>query len=259
MGDAAAPWRSLGTGVRTTRLFVTTPQMEAEEVELRGADYRHLAKVLRVDIGSSVLLLDNSGRAREATVTAVTSQEVTLQNNAYIEVATEPQVEITILQAIGRGDRFDEVLQHCTEAGASRFVPVLSRRSMVDIPAERVPDRVERWRKIVRGAAEQSMRTRLPEITGPLPLEIALEREVRGELLMLHTVGSRKPIGDMELMNAAAVTVAVGPEGGWAGDEVELALEAGATPVTLGPRVLRTETAALVAVTQILFQLDRRR
>ncbi len=255
---ASSGW-SLGAGVRTTRLFVTIAELEADRLDLRGSNYRHLVKVLRVEVGSKALLLDNTGRAREATVVAVSSNEVTLENNGYVELDTEPKVDVTILQSIGRGDRFDEVLQHCTEAGATRFVPLVSRRSMVDIPPERVPDRVERWRKIVRGAAEQSMRTRLPEVTGPMPLDIALQQEVRGEFLILHTVGSRKAIGDVEVTNGGSVTLAVGPEGGWSGDEVELAIEAGATPVTLGPRVLRTETAALVAVTQILFQLDRRR
>jgi 16S rRNA (uracil1498-N3)-methyltransferase len=245
--------------VRTTRVFVTPAEIEAPSTELTGQNFRHLARVLRVEAGSTVLLLDNSGRARESIVTEVTSNAVVLHNNEFVELDTEPNVEVTILQAIGRGDRFDEVLQHCTEAGASRFVPIVSIRSMVEIPPDRIPDRLDRWRKIIRGAAEQSMRTRLPEITPPLPWHLALESEVRGPLLMLHTVGSRKAIADTDLTDATSVTVAVGPEGGWSGDEVELAIEAGATPVTLGPRVLRTETAALVAVTQLLFQLDRRR
>ncbi len=205
-----------------------------------------------------MLLLNGEGEARKAQVLHVDRTTVCLQNLDTQPLPAEMQCRVRLLQAIGRGDRFEHALQHGTEVGADSFVPILAQHAMTKVPQNKMAERVERWQKIVHNAAEQSCRTRIPKVEQPITLPQALNAYAEPCRLLLHPLQNAPALAAVLPENPAGILLAVGPEGGWSKEEVETALQHGCTITSLGPRTLRTETAALVALSQILYHLERR-
>ncbi|MCX5636790.1 MAG: RsmE family RNA methyltransferase, partial [Planctomycetota bacterium] len=192
----------------------------------------------------------------------------------------EPSVQITLFQSLLAREKFEWVLQKCTEVGVTRFVPVITQRALVRETAIK-PEKLDRWQRIITEAAEQSHRGRIPDLLPPVSFEEILpnlrdfERcliarepaEGRFDPVQPDGVGSDqtglRPVALREALRAGkqtvpgTVAVLVGPEGGFTEQEVQLAQSAGAVPVGLGPRILRTETAAIVATTLILHELGQ--
>jgi 16S rRNA (uracil1498-N3)-methyltransferase len=129
------------------RLFLSPEQFTEDRAHIVGNDHQHLARVLRVRPGETVFLLDNAGNMFRAEVETVEKAETIARICERTEPPPEPPVFLTVAQALGKGDKFEQVLQHGTEAGASAFLPVRAERSVVDIPASRVVERVARWRQ----------------------------------------------------------------------------------------------------------------
>ncbi len=243
------------------RLFVPPNHFDGDTVHITGPDHLHLARVLRARPGDPILLLDNQGNAFHAVLVSVEKAATIARTVAPAAVAPEPTVSVTVAQALGKGDKFEQVVQHGVEIGACAFVPIRADRSVVDIPAARLQERILRWRQIAKGAAEQSGRARIPEVTAPQRLNEALHGSVDFDAcLLLHTVSeSARSLRDVltAIVAPTRLLIAIGPEGGWSSDEVETARSADAAIVTLGGRILRTETAALAAVSQILYHFER--
>ena len=243
------------------RLFLSPEQITGETACIRDNDHLHLTRVLRARPGDSVLLLDGQGNAFQARLVSLEKHETRAQIERSVAMPPEPPVFLTVAQALGKGDKFEQVIQHGTEAGASAFVPVRAERSVVDIPAAKIVDRVVRWRQIAKGAAEQSGRSRIAEISAPQTVQELLRTAANDTpKLMLHT-DSETTIGLRTTLEAwpapsARLLLLVGPEGGWSPTEVAQARAAGALLIGLGPRILRTETAALVAISQILYSME---
>jgi 16S rRNA (uracil1498-N3)-methyltransferase len=214
-----------------------------------------MARVLRLRVGDHVLLLDNSGREHEVELTALSATAAQGVLIASSEGASEPNVRLVLYQALIKGQRFDWVLEKGTELGVAAFVPVLSSRSLVR-PAEASAARLERWRRVVVEAAEQSGRCRLPEISLPLLFEEACASATG--LRILPWEGEREVSLDDLLAGEEAVAVVslfIGPEGGFPLEEVRLARRLGVRTVSLGRRILRAETAAIVAAALVLHEL----
>ena len=246
------------------QIFLGAGQFQGDLARISGADHLHLARALRAKVGEKVVLLDGAGQAFAATVTEIGKRETTARIDGIVETLPEPPIHITVAQALGKGDKFEQVVQHGTEAGASAFVPVRAERSVADIPAAKIPDRLERWRQIAKGAAEQSGRSRIAEISEPLTFAQLVKQAQKDEipLLLLHTDGnapSLRTVLEAGLAKAPRLMIAIGPEGGWSSAEVSAALASNQRAVTLGPRILRTETAALVAISQILYASEGNR
>jgi 16S rRNA (uracil1498-N3)-methyltransferase len=159
---------------------------------------------------------------------------------------------------LGKGDKLEQVLQHGTEAGASAFVPIRAERCVADIPAAKTADKLARWQLITKGAAEQSGRSRIPLVHAPLTTtELLAWHSAECPVWLLHPSEESLPLRlVLEKTTTCAAILAVGPEGGWSPAEVSQARIANIPCVTLGSRILRTETAALVAVSQILYHFD---
>lgn len=234
---------------------------EGELVRIIGPDHLHLARVLRARPGDPVLLLDNRGQAFYADLVSVEKTQTVARIHASAPVIPEPDPFIVVAQALGKGDKLEQVIQHGVEVGAGAFLPIRADRSVVDLPANRVPERLLRWRQISKGAAEQSGRARIPEVSPPQRLTEALATPSDFQArLLLHTAEEGAlPLSAAlsQLTLPAPMLLAIGPEGGWSPTEVAAARAAGASVVTLGPRILRTETAALAAVSQILYHFER--
>ena len=165
----------------------------------------------------------------------------------------EPRTKIVVFQGLLKGSKFEYVLQKCTEVGVVAFVPVLTARAVVS--GEGAGDRAERWARIIQEAAEQARRGRLPRLHPVVDFKTAVKQAAGLTLLPWEGEESRGLRAVLAGRKVFAINLFVGPEGGFRDDEVALAVEHGAIPVSLGPRILRAETAALVASSAILYEL----
>jgi len=241
------------------RFFVSPDALLADPVRLRGDLARQIARVLRLAPGDEIILLDNTGAAYLARLLTVTPRETTAAIVDVVTPAPEWGVRLTLYQAVPRGRKIEWVLQKGAELGVSAFVPVVSTRCQGLTPDDLGEAKLTRWRRIVAEAAEQSERARLPEVRPALGLAEAVREASQADLALLATVSAEaRPLREaLDALEQAPASVAllIGPEGGFSPQEVALAAQAGVTPISLGPRVLRTETAALVAFSAILYAL----
>lgn len=221
---------------------------------LTGDQALHLARVLRAEPGQVFDVLAN-GFLRRAEVTAVSEREVIFALGEELEA--DASLPIHLLLAIIKFDHYEWGLEKATELGAARITPVLARRTEKHLGLA-AAKRVERWRKIVREAAQQSRRSDLPDIDDPLSLKAAIAQVTAPHKILLAETEEQNTLA-AALQNhhmpdgpgaehSHQLALAVGPEGGWAPEELQLFTAQGWNPVTLGPRVLRAETAALAAV-----------
>ena len=236
------------------RFFVPPGSLRARNVTL-GADLAHrLGRVLRLKRGDRVLLSEGGAREYEVQLTGVSPYAITGVVLAEREAQAEPEVSLVLYQSLIRANRFDLVLEKGAEIGVARFVPMITARSLVQGDGEPAAARGERWRRIVIEAAEQSGRGRPPRIESPLPFEEAV-RQARGVKVMPYE-GERARSMGAYLRGLSRrpdiVSLFIGPEGGFEDSEVDLAREAGAELVSLGPRILRSETAGIVASALVL-------
>jgi 16S rRNA (uracil1498-N3)-methyltransferase len=225
------------------RVFVPPEQLSGERIVLDGEPHRHLAKVLRLSAGSDVLIFDGSGTEIEARVLAVGPRTIELSLGQRRAVTLAP-VTITLLQAVPKSDRMDLIVQKATELGVARIVPVLTGRSV----ARPGSGRARRWQTIAQEAARQSGRADVPEVSEPAELSEAMGQVTAGARFVLweeeHGQSLRRKLDS----TTSEICLLIGPEGGFAVDEVVEARTHGFVPVGLGPRILRVETAAIVAL-----------
>jgi 16S rRNA (uracil1498-N3)-methyltransferase len=219
---------------------------------VRDAGYHHLARVLRVRVGDEIVVFDGEGREAEARVTRIWPTEILL-NVGSVRAAPAAPVAITLILALLKGDKMDLVVQKATELGVARIVPVTSAHAVVKLDAARRTGRHERWAKIAAEAARQCGRAGVPEVTEVRDLAAALAVGA-GWRVLFHEAERDATVRRVQPRERPAeVTVAVGPEGGFAPDEVAAARASGYAVCGLGPRVLRAETAAIIAVALIGF------
>jgi 16S rRNA (uracil1498-N3)-methyltransferase len=232
-----------------TRLFVPTALAEGEEITLPARAAHHVRGVLRLSRDAAVEVFNGSGQAHAAVLTLVAREEVRVLVQEPIDCDTESPLEVTLVQGISRGERMDYTIQKAVELGVTRIVPALAQRTVVKLDSRREQRRLEHWQGIIEHAAEQSGRLRIPELAPVVPLRTWSDEPPVGERFILHTRAAQplarcpRPTG--------AVTLVAGPEGGFDIREVELLQDRGCTCVSLGPRILRTETAALCALSVI--------
>lgn len=210
-----------------------------------------LRNVLRLEQGSVITVLDGSGAAFPTRIETLDAGRATGIVLAKEPVLSEPGIELTLFQSALKRDRFEWVLQKGTELGVSRFVPVISTRTVVR-PAARLLPKYERWRAIIREAAEQSRRGRLPVLANPLHWDEALDQGSGLRLLIWEEAEANRRWLGRVVPEADEVALLVGPEGGISKQEAASATSRGWLPMSLGPRVLRAETAALAAVTVVM-------
>ncbi len=240
------------------RIFVEPGSLHGETLYLKGQDHKHISLVMRQRPGDNLLLLDGNGVARFGTIEKICSSETEVRLNEALKIESEPPCHLLVLQSMGKGDKVEQVLQHGTEVGATCFQPVMSERSVVTLADDKLPEKMERWRRILKGAAEQSGRGVIPSLLPPKSLADALSHSTADCRLFLHTEANLPCIADVLKDNPESILLAVGPEGGWSNAEIMHAKENGCIAVSLMPRTLRTETAALVAISQLLYQIERR-
>jgi len=223
--------------------------VRARNVTLGPEMAHRLGRVLRLKRGDRVIFTEGGPREFEAQITGVSGHALTAVVVGEREAPPEPGVRLNLYQSLIRQNRFDLVLEKGTEVGVSRFVPVVAARSQGQGNGEVSPGKGERWARIVLEAAEQCGRGRLPEVAAPVPFERAV-RGAPGLKLLLYEGEKERGLGSYVRGLSRApreVSLFIGPEGGFEEAEVSLAVEEGAVAVTLGARILRSETAGIVA------------
>ena len=249
----------------TYRFFVPAGAIRGRDVRLDdGALIHQIGHVLRLGPGATITLLDDSGWEHLVLLDAVERHGVTGSVQERQLAGGEPRLKLALYVALLRGERFEWALQKGVELGVSVFVPVVSERSIVDDAAAIGSAKVERWERIVREAAEQSRRGRLPKLQPAQLFGPACEHATRRtrSLFLWEGSGAR---GMREALEMAGATVDVpaplslalfsGPEGGWSDDELETAIRYNMIPVSLGPRILRAETAPIAAAAAIFYHV----
>lgn len=232
--------------MRLSRVYVDAPLAPGAAVTLSGSAAAHVSRVLRLAGGDPLTLFNGDGADYAARLGARHGATVTVTVGERSAVERESPLQVTLAQGVSRGERMDFVVQKATELGVARILPVLTARSVVRLEGAQAARRAAHWRAIAIAACEQSGRNRLPQVAEPLTFAQLLAEPAAGARLLLSAAGTQglrsvPPPG-------GAVLLLIGPEGGLSGEEEAGALAAGFTAVRLGPRVLRTETAALAAL-----------
>jgi len=251
------------------RFFISSSVLRGEQVVLGSQQAHQIRNVLRMGPGDHIIVLDNAGAEYEVVLADIGKDQVVGRIIEQRPAAGEPALRITLYQGLLSRDKFEWVLQKCTEVGVARFVPVVTQRSCVRKVEAVTPNKLTRWRRIITEAAEQSARGRIPELASPVNFADALSGlkdfdrtliaspQSTGRLTAERRITLRKALrhtGDKTLQSVALL---IGPEGGFAEQEVRLASDSGAVPLGLGPRILRTETAAVVASALVLYESDQ--
>lgn len=272
------------------RYFIAPERFEATVVTITGDDAHHLVRVMRAKADDQVIVSDGVNREALVRIRELEKDRVIADIVEMLPLENEPAVEVWIAQSLPKGDKMELVIQKGTEIGADRFIPFVSERTVVQLDAKKEGKRIERWQKIAKEAAEQAHRNRVPAVEAPLSWKqlmqlagqadaawICYEKEnglqlkqqiqqalSKGKAIRidkaLHEEGGEtsapahgKPQTE-GVQDRLKLLLIIGPEGGFSEQEVASAEAAGCHSVSLGRRILRTETAAMVGLTCILYE-----
>jgi len=241
------------------RFFIAGESLQGKKVVMAGQQAQQIRNVLRICDGEHIIVLDNQGWEYEVVLTAVRRTEVAGQVVEKRRATGEPDTQITLYQSLLKREKFEWVLQKCTEVGVGRFVPVIAERSLIRSLDAVKADKMERWRRIITEAAEQSQRGRIPELALPVKFERCMTALESFDCLLIASakaggVSLRAALAGDRRDGPTTIALFIGPEGGFTEKEMELGRASGAVAVSLGRRILRTETAALVAASLILYE-----
>jgi len=233
--------------MRLPRAFVKIDLMPDDSIELPGDTAAHIVKVLRARAGDGLVLFNGNGAEHLGVIESIRGSRVRVSVGEARAIDRESPLHVILVQSIPRGDRMDFVIQKATELGVSRIVPVLSARSVVRLDERQSESKVQHWRGVAISACEQCGRNRVPDIDAPLQLidYLGCESGAPVRLLLDPESTSAAPVN----ATGKSIEVTVGPEGGFSPQELAAMRIAGLKGIRLGPRILRTETAALVALT----------
>ena len=235
--------------MRLVRLFVDNPLHPGDEIELPESTARHALRVLRLRIGDPVTLFNGDGRQYPARLTRDEPRTARVRIEDTTSPVRESPLGVVLLQAVARGEKMDWIIQKTIELGVARIVPVVSERSEVRLDVARGEKRLQHWRAVAIAACEQCGRNVIPRIDAPVALSACvaaladLESPARW---MLHPGGNSR-IRDIP-RPATSVLLAVGPEGGFGEQDLAVLRAASFRELSLGPRILRTETAGVAAL-----------
>jgi len=233
--------------MRLNRIFCDGPLAGGAELNLPAAGGYHVARVLRMREGAPLSVFDGGGQEFRAEITRVDGDQVTVKLGDPTPGTAESPLRITLVQGVSRGERMDWTLQKATELGVAAVTPVLTARSVVRLDEKQAEKKQAHWRGIVVGACEQSGRARIPSVATPLTLRDYFANSRKDGLRLVLSPSAPASLVGLSSM-PSRVELLIGPEGGLDDDELQAAQKAGFMPVRLGPRVLRTETAAVVAL-----------
>ena len=238
------------------RFFIPKPYKQ--EMQITGRDAHHIIDVLRMAPGDRLQVVADDGISFVGEITAVGTNTVTVLTREVLRETHEPDVRISLLQGLAKGEKMEFIIQKAVEIGVAEIFPVAMAHSVVVLDSSKAEKKVERWQKIAEAATKQSKRDIVPMVHGVMTLG-QIPQQGKWDLLLV-AYESENQVSLKEVLQAhkeaKTVGVIIGPEGGLSTEEVEAAQKQGGIAVSLGRRILRTETAGLVAATAILYETD---
>lgn len=242
------------------RFYVPAEALREQIVVIMGEEFKHLSNVLRLKAGDTVWLFDGVGHEFAGTIQYIEKEQAGIALGEPLSFSRESPLELYLVQGIPKGDKMELIIQKATELGVRGVIPLEAERSVVRLEGKKKEERRERWQKVAVEAAKQCRRALIPIVAIPLKLSELLRVLPSEKLLLIPWEEGGQPLKavltDPALIDfkSKAIYILIGPEGGWESREVAQAIECGAIPVTLGPRILRTETAGFAAVSAVMYQ-----
>lgn len=241
------------------RFFIEGGSIDNNKIYITGDDVKHIGKVLRLKAGDIISVCDEEGFEYICSILSVGRIEVICNIVEKHKSAAEPPVVIDLYQGLPKSSKMDLIVQKCVELGINSITPVDTARVVVDTEnSNGAAGRIARWQRISEEAAKQSGRGKIPEVKNIVTFSEAI-RNLQNYDIMLIPYEKEFSMGLKQILreknNVNSIAVFIGPEGGFSDDEIELAKEKGIVPVTLGPRILRTETAGFTCLSIIMYEL----
>ena len=244
------------------RFFVEEPAMGEDSITITGGDVNHIKNVLRMSVGDKICVINGqNNKEYYCEITAVGNDAVDTRICEIRESDQELGNEIVLFQGLPKSDKMELIIQKAVDLGVHTIVPVSTDRTVVKLDAKKEANKRKRWMSISESAAKQSGRLRIPEVTPVVSYREALEMAKKMDVRLIPYELAEGMEKTRELMSSIqpgqSVAVFIGPEGGFESSEIEKAMEIGAWPITLGKRILRTETAGLVTLAMLVYNLER--
>lgn len=241
------------------KFFVNPEDVSESVILIKGTDVNHIKNVLRLPIGKEILINDRQGNDYECIIKEINSDLVTAQITNHLSNHTEPAVETVLFQALVKGEKMEFVIQKSVEIGVTKIVPIMTKRCVVKLESENKSNqKLMRWQKIAESAAKQSKRGIVPEIGMPMDFSTALtygKAQLDCNCIPYENESSHHIKTYLRSLKVKSIGIFIGPEGGFTEDEVALAAQYDVQSITLGKRILRSETAGLVALADIMYEM----
>ena len=240
--------------------FADRSWVQEDKIRLEGSDVNHMKNVLRMKEGEEVQVSDGTGNAYLCQIEGYEGDQAVLKIREKTEKDTELPSKIWLFQGLPKGDKMELIIQKAVELGAYAVVPVETRRCVVKLDAKKAQKKVTRWQQISESAAKQSKRMLIPEVKNVMNWKEALAFAKGLDVVLIPYELAQGMIETREILAAIqpgqSVGIFIGPEGGFEEEEVRDAMEAGGKPVTLGKRILRTETAGMTMLSILMYTLE---
>ncbi len=235
--------------MRQIRIYQPGEFILGQIISLSPAASQHVGRVLRMEVGEEVILFNGLNFEYQTKIVTINKREVCVSINDCQAISRESNLKITLAQGISKGDKMDFVIQKAVELGVTDIIPILSERCVVNLNQERLTKKQNQWQEQAISACEQCWRNFIPTIHEPCKINRFLETCVNENKFVLSPI-AQKSWHDYKNINQE-LTILIGPEGGFSPDELKLAENFNFNPVNLGPRILRTETAAITTISII--------
>lgn len=244
------------------QFFVEPEQIQGKEILIRGGDVNHIKNVLRMRVGQELAVSNGAdGREYRCGIVALEEDVIRCELRFVKEEGAELPSRIYLLQGLPKADKMELIVQKAVELGAYQIIPVATRRSVVRLDEKKAAAKVSRWQAIAQAAAKQSKRGVIPQVQQVMDWKQALEyvRDIPVKLIPYELAEDMNRTRELieELKSGQDIAVFIGPEGGFEEEEIETAMAAGVTPITLGRRILRTETAGMTVLSWLIYRLER--
>lgn len=244
------------------QFFIESDNIKEDEIWVTDSqDVNHIRNVLRMKKGERVSLCCEA-KGKEY-VCSIEEMEADIVRASIIDINGESRelpVKITLFQGLPKSDKMELIIQKAVELGAAEIVPMATKRAVVKLDAKKAAKKVQRWNEIAKSAAKQSKRGLIPEVKPVMSFKEAVEYGRQMDMLLIPYEDAEEIAHSREVVEAVkgkkSLGIYIGPEGGFPEDEVSLAMEAGAEPITLGHRILRTETAGMALLSILMFGLE---
>lgn len=242
------------------QFFVESSAIGDEYISITGEDFNHIKNVLRMKVGTEIRISNKEDVDYLCHIHEITEDEIIAKIDSIDEEGTELPTKVYLFQGLPKGDKMETVIQKNVELGVYSVIPVAMKRCVVKLDAKKAKSKVERWQKISEAAAKQSKRMIIPEIADLMDYKSAVKLAASMDTFLLPYENAKGMAETKRLIDnikpGQSVAVFIGPEGGFEDDEVELAKDMGAKVISLGKRILRTETAGMALMAALMYEIE---